>query len=1474
MLLRCDWLLLLWLLPRLSDQLQEVCLAAILPHSNTEYAWAWPRVGPALLSAVRRVNSDPGCSPLGERSGLLLGLHRSARGRGPEAGRGPLGLHRPRLRLLLLPRRPLHLPLAGSMVTAGARAIGFDEYNVTNTGPTHKRLGQLGLTIQEEFGWSHRAMLLFSDNKDSNDDRSCYFAVEGLYTQLQKRNITVRDHNHPLGDGLQGSGAGRHRERTSERENTTKTRQKHHHKHHINTTGNTSTNRPERTDESSTSAVDLQSGYNLVIILVWSRSSPLRLLWTFSLFLSLLWTFSLSDLVLSWSGLVQSSTLLWTFSLVIIWLYLVWSRSSPLRLLWTFSLVIVCYNPGLVSFQSLRLLWTFSLSSTSAVDLQSGYNCYNPGLSRSSLYVCCGPSSWSDLVLIWLYPGLVRSSPSSTSAVDLQSGSDLVIILSEAGLWTAGTAGGLDQDRTRTRPGLSSQRVFPWLRGDSDDKDAKLAFRNVKIISYHAPQTQIYSDFVQDLKRDAKKLFNFTVTDSLFWSLIGVDLVLPGAWETPSELHKSYPCSAAQKRDLTLLKNWRQFHFSVWTTDPGKVLANRLKDCLDSLIHPTQTYCIPGRTIMENLFLIRDSIDLARIQNMDLGLLCIDQEKAFDRVDHLYLFRTLTAFGFSRTFTSWIRLLYTGATVLLKVGGGLSRPVPVQRVFGRAAPFWNVIRDGHRTSAPQPQEQSEGLHTLHLSAYADDVTAFITDAEDVRTLKHQLELYERASSARVNWQKCEGLLLGRWEQKTMPMLPAGLSWSTEGLKCLGVYLGSELFQARNWEGLGEKGPTQSYVGGCSRVQVVRFVGPGVIPTRQLEVPVPPPHRETLCRSPVEGGAWAVATNRHVAHFDPRSDSHCPYCPEEETLEHLWLSCPRLAPLFRLLRGWVRRLGLDFTAERFIFGPKNCASQRRAVTLTNFLYGQAKAQHLVNPENQMRGSGSTDCGLMLKRLVAARLKVEFSYSTLVGTWRTLRGCGLWGECLQPYFRRFLRRRSSFLFGSERVSVGSEPDSDSGPDPDRDQDQDSTPQTRERRGDAPNVEPLLHRIDGFGADGRVRRQRNGFDVWDMTDLSSAHFQVVALYTGSLKRLVLQKGRSFQWPGGAPPPDTPECGFKNDKPECVSRTVSMQQLVSMVICFVFIIVVTVTVFIYRKLRLESELAAQLWRVNWDEVQINRGERGLRRAASRLTVSMKGSNCGSLITVEGNVQIYTKTGLYKGNLAAIKYMNKKRIELSRSLLFELKHMRDVQNEHLTRFLGACVDPPNCCIITEYCPRGSLQKLNLLDWDNMIKYKPLSSLLKGPVAILPGFSYCLRYTFTAVFDHSHTSENLLDNNLILKSYIYKSWSIKSNAALKSNNTVPIIFLFSISLIHMRILYFRLRSSIRSALSFRSLFSLPSSSLAFSRSEIRLSMPLNDVSKAKSFVVHSFKSSLRLSSCGYSAPVCTKATCCIRRPTSIAAIGS
>lgn len=48
-------------------------------------------------------------------------------------------------------------------------------------------------------------------------------------------------------------------------------------------------------------------------------------------------------------------------------------------------------------------------------------------------------------------------------------------------------------------------------------------------------------------------------------------------------------------------------------------------------------------------------------------------------------------------------------------------------------------------------------------------------------------------------------------------------------------------------------------------------------------------------------------------------------------------------------------------------------------------------------------------------------------------------------------------------------------------------------------------------------------------------------------------------------------------------------------------------------------------------------------------------------------------------------------RTHLDNCILFCFQ-MRDLQNDHIVRFIGACIDPPNQCILTEYCPKGSLQ--------------------------------------------------------------------------------------------------------------------------------------------------------------------------------------
>ncbi|XP_056331781.1 atrial natriuretic peptide receptor 1 [Danio aesculapii] len=300
--------------------------------------------------------------------------------------------------------------------------------------------------------------------------------------------------------------------------------------------------------------------------------------------------------------------------------------------------------------------------------------------------------------------------------------------------------------------------------------------------------------------------------------------------------------------------------------------------------------------------------------------------------------------------------------------------------------------------------------------------------------------------------------------------------------------------------------------------------------------------------------------------------------------------------------------------------------------------------------------------------------------------------------------------------------------------------------------------------YGVTGLVQIDENGdretdFALWDMADINSGDFQIVAVYNGTQKEMNILPGMAIQWPGGKVPMDVPTCGFKNENPACRARTIAMHQMISIVLFLILIIIFTVTVFIYRKLKLEKELVAQLWRISWDDIQMSHLEKALRSTGSKLTLSLRGSNYGSLLTTDGNFQVFAKTGYFKGNIVAIKYINRRRVELTRKVLFELKHMRDVQNEHLTRFIGACIDPPNVCIVTEYCPRGSLQNILendsiTLDW--MFKYSLISDIVKG-MAFLHN---------SVIVSHGNlkSSNCVVDNRFVLKITDYGLSSIRTES--------------------------------------------------------------------------------------------------------------
>ena len=111
-----------------------------------------------------------------------------------------------------------------------------------------------------------------------------------------------------------------------------------------------------------------------------------------------------------------------------------------------------------------------------------------------------------------------------------------------------------------------------------------------------------------------------------------------------------------KKDDVRLPKNWRPI--SLLNTDyklASKAITERLKSVMSSIVHHDQTCSVPGRSIFSNLHLVLNMID----KTDETGILVtLDQEKAFDRVDHEFLMCTLAKFGFGPTFCQWVSLFY------------------------------------------------------------------------------------------------------------------------------------------------------------------------------------------------------------------------------------------------------------------------------------------------------------------------------------------------------------------------------------------------------------------------------------------------------------------------------------------------------------------------------------------------------------------------------------------------------------------------------------------------------------------------------------------------------------------------------------------------------------------------------------------------------------------------------------------------
>ncbi|CAM4639620.1 unnamed protein product [Lepidochelys kempii] len=179
----------------------------------------------------------------------------------------------------------------------------------------------------------------------------------------------------------------------------------------------------------------------------------------------------------------------------------------------------------------------------------------------------------------------------------------------------------------------------------------------------------------------------------VFWDVLGPDLVTVWAKSLqngvlPLSCGRAVLALLPKKGDLRDLPNWRPV--SLLSTDYkilAKAISLRLGSVLVDVICPDQTYTVLDLSIFDNLFLVWDLLELGRRDGLSFALLSLDQEKAFDRVDHGYFLNTMRAFGFGPQFVGFLQVLYASVECLVKLNWTLTEPVSFGRGVQQGCPL-------------------------------------------------------------------------------------------------------------------------------------------------------------------------------------------------------------------------------------------------------------------------------------------------------------------------------------------------------------------------------------------------------------------------------------------------------------------------------------------------------------------------------------------------------------------------------------------------------------------------------------------------------------------------------------------------------------------------------------------------------------------------------------------------------------------
>jgi exonuclease III len=214
--------------------------------------------------------------------------------------------------------------------------------------------------------------------------------------------------------------------------------------------------------------------------------------------------------------------------------------------------------------------------------------------------------------------------------------------------------------------------------------------------------------------------------------------------------NKGSPKELKNYRPITLLNS----DYKLFT----KAITTRMATFIKQIIHPDQRGFLPKTNIADNLIRAQTLIDYSMANKEDLFILSIDQEKAFDRLDHKYLFGQLRAKEFPEPFVELIEAIYKDRTTKIIINDLLTDHIPLNSGVVQGdplSPFLYIISLEGFADTIRHDTSLIGLsdHSHKLALVADDTLLMGKGQTTLDKYTDYLNFYQTASAGKINEDK-------------------------------------------------------------------------------------------------------------------------------------------------------------------------------------------------------------------------------------------------------------------------------------------------------------------------------------------------------------------------------------------------------------------------------------------------------------------------------------------------------------------------------------------------------------------------------------------------------------------------------------------------------------------------------------------------------------------------------------------------